>query len=75
MEDSKTVTTEQSLRTQITLTYQLLLITRRVRFATDIIQKSDAEEEKEFSKELMRAGDYKPDTGQVVPLFHTIMSL
>lgn len=35
----------------------------------------NAEDDKEFSRELMRAGDYKPDTGQAVPLLHRLMSL
>lgn len=49
VEGSKKVTTEQSLRTQITLTYQLLLITRRVRFATGIIQKTAMQKRRKSS--------------------------
>lgn len=41
VEGSPEVAAEQSLGTQISLSYQLSLIARRVRFATDIIQKRE----------------------------------
>lgn len=39
VEGRQGVTAEQSLRTQMSLTFQMPLITVRVKFATDIIQK------------------------------------
>lgn len=41
VEGRQGVTAEQSLRTQISLTFQMSLITVRVKFATDIIQKRE----------------------------------